>query len=137
MVTPFVQHSAMLVMFFPSQMMEAHPVKLSESLEDLPLVLLALYAIFSHDSRCWIGDIRSRLVRLIPSAPPSSSLDAIRALLAYRLPANCSEREAREEWRTIVEGRSPLWSGIPNDRKETIRGIHLGVDKARSMLTHT
>ncbi|KAF7306414.1 hypothetical protein MIND_00432600 [Mycena indigotica] len=65
-----------------------------------------------------IGDIRSRLVRLIPSSP---ALDAIRALLAYRLPAD--ERVARDEWRDIVEGRSGLWRGIPHDRKETIRGF--------------
>ncbi|KAI6022574.1 hypothetical protein EDC04DRAFT_3117743 [Pisolithus marmoratus] len=70
-----------------------------------------------------IGDIRSRLVRLIPPAPPSSVLSAIRDILSYRLPANVSEREARDEWRDIVEGHSPLWAGIPNDRKETIRGF--------------
>ncbi|TFK40941.1 hypothetical protein BDQ12DRAFT_600212 [Crucibulum laeve] len=69
-----------------------------------------------------IGDIRSRLIRLIP-ASPSSPLDAIRQLLAYRLPAQCAERTARDEWRDIVEGRSTLWTGIPNDRKETIRGF--------------
>ncbi|KAJ3510382.1 hypothetical protein NLJ89_g4703 [Agrocybe chaxingu] len=70
-----------------------------------------------------VGDIRSRLVRLIPPAPISSPLDAIRQLLAYRLPSRCSEREAREEWRDIVEGRSLLWNGVPSDRKETIRGF--------------
>ncbi|KAJ7356698.1 hypothetical protein DFH08DRAFT_849752 [Mycena albidolilacea] len=70
-----------------------------------------------------IGDIRSRLVRLIPNAPPASPLHAIRTLLAYRLPAHYSEREARDEWRDIIEGRSALWNGIPNDRKETIRGF--------------
>ena len=68
------------------------------------------------------GDIRSRLVRLIPPAPPSSPLDCIKNLLAYRLPASCAERDARDEWREIVEGRSALWAGIPNDRKELIRG---------------
>ncbi|KAJ7581064.1 UPF0052-domain-containing protein [Mycena floridula] len=70
-----------------------------------------------------IGDIRSRLVRLIPAAPPSSPLDAIRTLMAYRLPAHYCEQEAREAWRDIVEGRSSLWKGIPNDRKETVRGF--------------
>ncbi|KAI5989767.1 hypothetical protein EDD15DRAFT_2531290 [Pisolithus albus] len=70
-----------------------------------------------------IGDIRSRLVRLIPPAPPSSILSAIREILSYRLPADVSEREARDDWRDIVEGRSPLWAGIPSDRKETIRGF--------------
>ncbi|KAJ8520366.1 hypothetical protein ONZ45_g2827 [Pleurotus djamor] len=70
-----------------------------------------------------IGDIRSRLIRLIPSAPPSSPLEAIRNLLSYRLPSRCTEKQARDEWRDIVEGRSALWAGIPNDRKETIRGF--------------
>ncbi|KXN89817.1 hypothetical protein AN958_04821 [Leucoagaricus sp. SymC.cos] len=70
-----------------------------------------------------VGDIRSRLVRLIPSAPTTSPLEAIRHLLSYRLPVKCSEKEARDEWRDIVEGRSMLWNGIPNDRKETIRGF--------------
>lgn len=76
--------------------------------------------LFPHASLT--GDIRSRLVRLIPAAPPASPLEAIRRLLAYRLPAKCGEKEARDEWRDIVEGRSSLWAGIPNDRKETIRG---------------
>ncbi|KAG2069844.1 hypothetical protein BDR04DRAFT_1156172 [Suillus decipiens] len=70
-----------------------------------------------------IGDIRSRLVRLIPPAPRGSPLDAVRTLLSYRLPLNVSENEARAEWRSIIEGQSPLWSGIPNDRKEVIRGF--------------
>ncbi|KAF8912880.1 hypothetical protein CPB84DRAFT_1811880 [Gymnopilus junonius] len=70
-----------------------------------------------------VGDIRSRLIRLIPLAAPSSPLDAIRRLLAYRLPAHASETAARDEWRDIVEGRSILWKGIPIDRKETIRGF--------------
>jgi len=72
-----------------------------------------------------LGDIRSRLVRLIPLAPPDSPLDSIRRLLAYRLPTQCSEVIAREEWRDIVEGRSSLWKGIPSDRKETIRGMDI------------
>ncbi|EIW65219.1 UPF0052-domain-containing protein [Trametes versicolor FP-101664 SS1] len=70
-----------------------------------------------------IGDIRSRLVRLIPPADAASPLESIRNFLAYRLPAHYTEKEAREEWRDIVEGRSKLWSGIPNDRKEMIRGF--------------
>ncbi|KAF8640967.1 hypothetical protein AX17_000613 [Amanita inopinata Kibby_2008] len=70
-----------------------------------------------------IGDIRSRLIRLIPPAAPSSPLSAIRDLLTYRLPVHCTEQEARGQWREIVEGRSELWLGIPNDRKEMIRGF--------------
>ena len=71
------------------------------------------------------GDIRSRLVRLIPPVPPGTPLDALRTLLAHRLPSgHDAERAAREEWRSIVEGRSSMWAGIPEDRKETIRGTH-------------
>jgi len=72
-------------------------------------------------NKTYPGDIRSRLVRLIPAAPPSSPLNAIRELLAYRLPAKGTEKEAREQWREVVEGKSKLWLGIPHDRKETIR----------------
>jgi len=68
------------------------------------------------------GDIRSRLIRLIPPVEKGSPLDAIRTLLAHRLSSNPSEKDAREEWRDIVEGRSHLWVGIPSDRKEMIRG---------------
>ncbi|KAK2461746.1 hypothetical protein APHAL10511_006209 [Amanita phalloides] len=68
-----------------------------------------------------IGDIRSRLIRLIPTAPASSPLYAIQSLLAYRLPAGHIDKEARDQWREIVEGKSKLWLGIPHDRKETIR----------------
>ena len=68
------------------------------------------------------GDIRSRLIRLIPTVEKGSPLDAIRTLLAHRLSSDPSEKDAREEWRDIVEGRSRLWAGIPSDRKEMIRG---------------
>ena len=54
-------------------------------------------------------------------------MDALRALLAHRLPSGVDgEQAAREEWRAIVEGRSHLWAGIPEDRKETIRGTDHG-----------
>ncbi|KAF8761416.1 hypothetical protein RHS01_00386 [Rhizoctonia solani] len=66
-----------------------------------------------------LGDIRSRLIRLIPAGPPPAA--AIKNLLSYRFPSDCSEREARELWRDIVEGKSKIWAGIPPDRKETIR----------------
>lgn len=68
-----------------------------------------------------IGDIRSRLIRLIPASSPRA-VQAIRTLLSYRFPSNCSDHEAREAWREIVEGSSTLWRGIPADRKELIRG---------------
>lgn len=72
-----------------------------------------------------LGDIRSRLVRLIPASPDGSPLERIRNLLAYRLSPTVSEREARDEWRDIVEGKSELWDGIPLDRKEVIRGAQV------------
>lgn len=68
-----------------------------------------------------IGDIRSRLIRLIPPGPPPAA--AIKNLFSYRFPSECTEREARDLWRDIVEGKSKLWSGIPPDRKEMIRGF--------------
>ena len=52
-----------------------------------------------------------------------SPSERIKHLLSFRFPAKVSEPEARELWRDIVEGRSDLWSGIPADRKETIRGM--------------
>ena len=67
-------------------------------------------------------------MRLIPPAPPATILDALRTLLAHRLPSGIDgEQAAREEWRTIVEGKSTLWVGIPEDRKEIIRGTMSGL----------
>lgn len=75
-----------------------------------------------------IGDIRSRLNRLIPTparhdsaAAPSN--DAIHKLLAYRLPSHGSSREIKQEWMDILEGRHRLWRGIEPERKEVIRGF--------------
>ncbi|GAA6003466.1 uncharacterized protein JCM10292_001604 [Rhodotorula paludigena] len=73
-----------------------------------------------------LGDIRSRLIRLIPPSPPSSPLDCIRRLLEYRLPGDGSGKshtEVKGEWHEIVEGTHRLWRGIPGDRKETIRAF--------------
>jgi hypothetical protein len=64
-----------------------------------------------------LGDIRSRLIRLIPPAPKGSAEDSIRRLLSHRFPGTCSDDEARFQWREVVEGRSRLWRGIPADRK--------------------
>ena len=69
-----------------------------------------------------LGDIRSRLVRLIPPSPSGSPLERIANLLGHRLDPKQEEHEARAEWHDIVEGRSGLWTGIPADRKEVIRG---------------
>ncbi|CDS00659.1 uncharacterized protein SPSC_03136 [Sporisorium scitamineum] len=82
-----------------------------------------------------IGDIRSRLNRLIPtpsrhdpnasssSTPPPPSNEAIHNLLSYRLPSHAPSREIKQEWMDILEGRHRLWRGIEPERKEVIRGF--------------
>ncbi|PRQ74318.1 hypothetical protein AAT19DRAFT_14671 [Rhodotorula toruloides] len=72
-----------------------------------------------------LGDIRSRLIRLIPPTPAGSPLDCIRRLLEYRLPGGegTSHSAVKQEWGDIVEGTHRLWRGIPGDRKETIRSF--------------
>ncbi|WVQ83085.1 hypothetical protein IAT38_005223 [Cryptococcus sp. DSM 104549] len=75
-----------------------------------------------------IGDIRSRLIRLIPPAIQAGSKDdkersAIYHLMAYRFPAEAAERVVRDLWMEIVEGRSELWDGIGEDKKECIRAF--------------
>lgn len=72
-----------------------------------------------------IGDLRSRLVRMIPlsvdGAPPSN--DALHALLSYRLPSRGKSREIKQEWMDVLEGRHRLWRGIEAERKECVRGF--------------
>jgi 2-phospho-L-lactate transferase/gluconeogenesis factor (CofD/UPF0052 family) len=69
-----------------------------------------------------IGDIRSRLVRLIPTQPPSIERSAISALFNHRL-SSTSPSEAEAEWQTIVAGTSVLWHSIPSAKKELIRSF--------------
>ncbi|ORZ19483.1 hypothetical protein BCR42DRAFT_489417 [Absidia repens] len=70
-----------------------------------------------------IGDLRSRLTRLIDivDASPSDERVAIKDLLSYRL-SNDPE-QVKDEWASIVEGRHRLWKKIPAEKKETIRGF--------------
>ncbi|ORX40050.1 hypothetical protein BD324DRAFT_648662 [Kockovaella imperatae] len=75
-----------------------------------------------------IGDIRSRLIRLIPIPPDTKiraekELIAIYNLMAFRFPAEASEKSVRELWMEIVEGRSDLWKDIGEDKKECIRAF--------------
>ncbi|KAL4785623.1 hypothetical protein BJX76DRAFT_324316 [Aspergillus varians] len=67
-----------------------------------------------------IGDIRSRLVRLIPPSPPNSERAAIKALFNHRLSADNS---AHGEWLSIVDGTSALWKSITPAKKELIRSF--------------
>ncbi|EEH49596.2 uncharacterized protein PADG_05675 [Paracoccidioides brasiliensis Pb18] len=68
-----------------------------------------------------IGDVRSRLVRLIPDSPPHSERAAIKTLFNHRL--SPSAETAHAEWYAIVEGTSPLWQAISPAKKELIRSF--------------
>lgn len=66
-----------------------------------------------------IGDVRSRLVRLIPE--DNDEAKAIRHFFNHRLPK--SYAPARSEWLDIVEGTHPLWLGISSPKKELTRSF--------------
>ncbi|KAJ5498878.1 LPPG:FO 2-phospho-L-lactate transferase CofD/UPF0052 [Penicillium expansum] len=57
-----------------------------------------------------IGDVRSRLVRLIPDSPANPERSAVKALFNHRLPAEAGI--ATNEWQSIVDGTSELWTAI-------------------------
>ncbi|KAK8154467.1 hypothetical protein IWX90DRAFT_320182 [Phyllosticta citrichinensis] len=67
-----------------------------------------------------IGDLRSRLVRLIPENG-NTERAAIKTFFNHRLPK--SVNEARHEWLDIVESRHALWQGISTEKKELIRSF--------------
>ncbi|KAI9827764.1 MAG: hypothetical protein M1832_004253 [Thelocarpon impressellum] len=75
-----------------------------------------------------VGDIRSRLVRLIPSEPADAERTAIKTLFNHRLSPFAND--ARLEWLAIVESRSPLWTGIGSAKRELIRSflLHLQLE---------
>ncbi|GFP51999.1 uncharacterized protein YNL011C [Trichoderma asperellum] len=67
-----------------------------------------------------IGDVRSRLVRLIPNdGKPETT--AIKHLFNHRLPIVYAT--ARAEWFEIVEGTHPLWEDISSPKRELIRSF--------------
>ncbi|KAI9667267.1 MAG: hypothetical protein M1821_000081 [Bathelium mastoideum] len=68
-----------------------------------------------------IGDVRSRLVRLIPSNGASSERTAIKAFFNHRLSPD--PVKARHEWLDIVEARHELWASIASPKKELIRSF--------------
>ncbi|KAK3942327.1 UPF0052 domain protein [Diplogelasinospora grovesii] len=68
-----------------------------------------------------VGDVRSRLVRLIPNHDTNAERSALKTLFEYRL---CSDPlKARSEWLDIVEARSLLWTFISSPKRELIRSI--------------
>src|SRR5579871_852765 len=68
-----------------------------------------------------IGDVRSRLVRLIPSNEQDPENTAIKMFFNYRLPMDSDA--ARHEWLDIVEARHHLWNHISSEKKELIRSF--------------
>ncbi|KAL6909118.1 UPF0052 domain-containing protein [Trichoderma evansii] len=67
-----------------------------------------------------IGDVRSRLVRLIPNdGKPETT--AIKHLFNHRLPI--VYETARAEWFEIIEGTHPLWDDISSPKRELIRSF--------------
>jgi hypothetical protein len=55
-----------------------------------------------------------------PSVLTLAQGEAVRDLLAHRLLGD-SSAAAKAEWNEIVEGEHPLWDGIGNSYKDTIR----------------
>ncbi|KLU86512.1 hypothetical protein MAPG_05524 [Magnaporthiopsis poae ATCC 64411] len=70
-----------------------------------------------------VGDIRSRLVRLIPSQTDNGDEEntALRALFEHRL--STDPTQAKAEWLEIVEGSHLLWSFISSPKRELIRSV--------------
>ncbi|KAI5960789.1 uncharacterized protein KGF55_004359 [Candida pseudojiufengensis] len=70
-----------------------------------------------------IGDIRSRLTRLIPLHQ-----EHIKELLSFRLSSD--PIIAKQQWNSIVEGTSELWNKINSSTKEIFRSffVHLHVE---------
>jgi hypothetical protein len=111
-------------LFSPCQMTEVHQARSLGASADPPSEIFVSPGRFRITYRAeYIG---SRLIRMIP--PPELSWDPVEAaavysLLAYRFPVEAEERVVRDMWHEIVEGRSLLWKGIRDDRKECIRGM--------------
>ncbi|KAK3377902.1 hypothetical protein B0H63DRAFT_229734 [Podospora didyma] len=68
-----------------------------------------------------VGDIRSRLVRLIPNHESDKEMMAIKSLFEHRL---CQDNiQARVEWLDIVEGRHSLWDCVSSQKRDLIRSV--------------
>ncbi|KUI59607.1 hypothetical protein VP1G_06854 [Cytospora mali] len=68
-----------------------------------------------------VGDVRSRLVRLIPNHNGNEERTAIKTLFEYRL--STDPMIARAEWLDIVEARHVLWAFISSQKRELIRSV--------------
>lgn len=54
-------------------------------------------------------------------------------MLGHRIPWDVDERTAKDLWREVVEGTSPLWDGIDWDRRELLHRffVHFESDSER------
>ncbi|KAI1451776.1 UPF0052-domain-containing protein [Annulohypoxylon moriforme] len=68
-----------------------------------------------------IGDVRSRLVRLIPGSDTDAERASIKGLFNHRLSSD--PLQARLQWLDIVEGRDDLWTNISSEKRELIRSV--------------
>ncbi|KAI1134786.1 UPF0052-domain-containing protein [Hypoxylon sp. FL0543] len=68
-----------------------------------------------------IGDVRSRLVRLIPGSETDAERASIKGLFNHRLSSD--PLQARLQWLDIVEGRDKLWTHISSEKRELIRSV--------------
>ncbi|KAK4042677.1 hypothetical protein C8A01DRAFT_44299 [Parachaetomium inaequale] len=68
-----------------------------------------------------VGDIRSRLVRLIPDHENDKEMSAVKLLFEHRL--DVDPLRARSDWLDIVESRSLLWGFISSPKRELIRSV--------------
>lgn len=70
-----------------------------------------------------IGDIRNRIVQLIPLESRR-----LKMLFSYRLPED--HIAAKQEWTEIIEGTHQVWTGIESHYKEMIRPflVHVHVE---------
>ncbi|ODQ45438.1 hypothetical protein PICMEDRAFT_27772, partial [Pichia membranifaciens NRRL Y-2026] len=75
---------------------------------------------------CAIGDIRSRLVRLIPSDHHACGIRGVRDLLSYRLPLGT--HQAKYEWSQLVDGTHPIWGPVDSALKVLLLSFLIHVD---------
>ncbi|KAG0689447.1 hypothetical protein C6P40_004983, partial [Pichia californica] len=78
---------------------------------------------------CAIGDIRSRLVRLIPDEIEycnKKHINGIKELLSFRLSED--ENIAKNEWCLIVDGSHLIWDKVENRLKVMLLSFLIHVD---------
>lgn len=75
---------------------------------------------------CAIGDIRSRLVRLIPDETAVAGVRGVKQLLAHRLPPAAGA--AKHEWSLLVDGTHSLWRQVDASVRVLLQSFLIHVD---------